>query len=116
MNSSDVFFELLLRPHDRVSVRTDFHWLRVTDGRDLWYSGGGATSNTFFGYAGSPANGNRALATLADISVTVALIEHLTVEGVLRPRLRGSRRRADVPGQGRRLRLPRADLQLLRCG
>ena len=81
MNSSDVFFELLLRPHDRVLVRTDFHWLRVTDGRDLWYSGGGATSNTFFGYAGSPANGNRALATLADISVTVALIEHLTVEG-----------------------------------
>jgi len=81
MNSSDVFFELLLQPHDRVSVRTDFHWLRVTDGRDLWYSGGGATSNTFFGYAGSPANGNRALATLADISVTVALIEHLTVEG-----------------------------------
>ena len=81
MNSNDVFFELiLLRPHDRVFVRTDFHWLRVTDGRDLWYSGGGATSNTFFGYAGSPANGNRALATLADISVTVALIEHLTAE------------------------------------
>jgi hypothetical protein len=44
MNSSDVFFELVLRPHDRVSVRTDFHWLRVTDGRGLWYSGGGATA------------------------------------------------------------------------
>jgi hypothetical protein len=81
MNSSDIFFELLLRPHDRVSVRSDFHWLRVSDGRDLWYSGGGATSNTFFGYAGSPANGNRALATLADISVTVALLDRLTIEG-----------------------------------
>ena len=81
MNSSDVFFELLLRPHDRVLIRSDFHWLRVSDGRDLWYSGGGATSNTFFGYAGSPSNGNRALATLADISVTVALLDWLMVEG-----------------------------------
>jgi hypothetical protein len=80
MNSSDVFCELLLRPHDRVLLRTDFHWLRVTDGRDLWYSGGGATSNTFFGYAGSPANGNGPLATLADISVTVTVLQQLTLE------------------------------------
>ncbi len=81
MNSGDAFLELMLRPHERVSVRTDIHWLRLTEGRDLWYSGGGATSNTFFGYAGSPANGDRSLATLADISVTVAVLQQLTVEG-----------------------------------
>jgi hypothetical protein len=81
MNSSDAFAELLLRPHDRVLIRTDFHWLRLTDGRDLWYSGGGATSNTFFGYAGSPANGDRGLAALADISITVTVHQQLTVEG-----------------------------------
>jgi hypothetical protein len=114
MNSSDVFFELLLRPHDRVLVRTDFHWLRVTDGRDLWYSGGGATSNTFFGYAGSPANGNRALATLADISVTVALIEHLTVEGYYGHAF-GAAASSRRSRQGCRLRLHRADVQLLRA-
>jgi hypothetical protein len=81
MNSSDAFLELMLRPHERVLIRTDVHWLRLTEGRDLWYSGGGATSNTFFGYAGSPANGDRGLATLADISVTVTLHQRLTVEG-----------------------------------
>ena len=81
MNSSDAFLELVLRPHDRVLIRSDVHWLRLTEGRDLWYSGGGATSNTFFGYAGSPANGDRGLATLADISVTVTLHQRLTVEG-----------------------------------
>ncbi len=80
MNSSDVFLELQLRPHDRVLIRSDVHWLRLTEGRDLWYSGGGATSNTFFGYAGSPANGDRALATLADISLTVILHRRLTME------------------------------------
>ncbi len=79
-NSSDAFLELLLRPHECVLVRTDVHWLRVTEGRDLWYSGGGATSNTFFGYAGSPANGRHGLATLADVSVTVTLHERLTLE------------------------------------
>lgn len=81
MNSSDVFLELQLRPHERVLIRSDVHWLRLTEGRDLWYSGGGATSSTIFGYAGSPANGARALSTLADISITVALHQRLVLEG-----------------------------------
>ncbi len=80
MNLGDAFAELQLRPHDRVLIRSDFHWLRLTEGRDLWYSGGGATSNTFFGYAGSPANGDRSLAALADVSVTVTLHQRLTLE------------------------------------
>jgi hypothetical protein len=81
MNSGDGFLELMLTPHERVLIRSDIHWLRVTEGRDLWYSGGGATSNTFFGYAGSPANGDHSLATLADISVTWTVLDQLTVEG-----------------------------------
>jgi len=80
MNSGDTFLELILRPHARVQLRTDVHWLRVTEGRDLWYSGGGATSNTFFGYAGSPANGEQSLARLADLSVTVTLLQQLVLE------------------------------------
>ena len=81
MNLGDAFLELMLRPHDRVLIRSDVHWLRLTEGHDLWYSGGGATSNTFFGYAGSPANGDRSLATLADISVTWTVFDQLTMEG-----------------------------------
>ena len=81
MNSSDAFLMLILRPHPRVNIRSDFHWLRVTEGRDLWYSGGGATSNTFFGYAGSPANGQRALARMADVSIAVTVLKQLVLEG-----------------------------------
>ena len=80
MNSSDAFLELILRPHERVQIRTDFHWLRLTEDRDLWYSGGGATSNTIFGYSGSPAGDERGLARLADVSVTVTLLKQLTLE------------------------------------
>jgi hypothetical protein len=73
MNSDDVFASLTLRPHRRVTLRFDWHRLRLTEGRDLWYSGGGATSNTVFGFAGIPAGGHRALAEVADASLNVTL-------------------------------------------
>jgi hypothetical protein len=73
MNSDDVFASLLLRPHRRVTLRFDWHRLRLTEGRDLWYSGGGATNDDVFGFAGAPAAGHRALAEVADASLNVAL-------------------------------------------
>jgi hypothetical protein len=79
MNSSDVFTELVLRPHRRVTLRTDWHWLRLTEGRDLWYSGGGATNDDFFGYAGSPAGGHRDLAHVADLSATIEVLDQLVL-------------------------------------
>src|SRR5262245_31049843 len=79
MNNADLFAELLLRPHERVLVRTDWHWLEVTEGRDLWYQGGGVTNHTLFGYSGSPAAGAHHLAQLVDISLTVTLLEPLTL-------------------------------------
>ncbi|HYR95445.1 MAG TPA: hypothetical protein VEM57_01870, partial [Candidatus Binatus sp.] len=79
MNSSDVFTELILRPHRRVTLRTDWHWLEVTETRDLWYSGGGATNDDVFGFAGSPAGGRRNLAHLVDLSATIEVLEQLVV-------------------------------------
>jgi hypothetical protein len=79
MNSSDVFTELVLRPHPRLTVRTDWHWLQVTDAHDLWYAGGGATNDDLFGFTGSPAGGRRNLAHLLDLSATVELLEQLTL-------------------------------------
>jgi hypothetical protein len=78
MNDQDVFAELLLRPHSRVTIRTDYHWLQITEARDLWYSGGGATNDDVFGYAGAPAAGEHQLAHLVDVSVTVQVLERLT--------------------------------------
>ncbi len=79
MNVQDAFVELVLRPHARVTIRTDFHWLSLTERRDLWYSGGGATKDDLFGYAGSASGGRRGLAQLADVSLTVLLLDWLTL-------------------------------------
>jgi hypothetical protein len=79
MNNSDFFGELILRPHERVFVRADWHWLRVTQGQDLWYQGGGVTKGSLFGYGGSPANGKRDLGQLVDLSLTLTLLKQLTL-------------------------------------
>jgi hypothetical protein len=78
MNSQDTFTQLILKPHPRVSVRTDYHWLRLTEKRDLWYAGGGATNDDLFGFSGIPADNHRELAHLVDLGVTVQLMKRLS--------------------------------------
>jgi hypothetical protein len=78
MNNQDVFAQCISQPDPRVSFRLDFHWLRVNSTRDLAYAGGGATSNTFFGYSGVPANGRYDLAYLTHLLLGVAATEQLT--------------------------------------
>ena len=78
MNSSDLFAELVLKPHSKVTVRTDYHWLQLTESQDLWYSGGGATNETFFGYQGLNSGGRHDLGSLLDTSVTVSILKQLT--------------------------------------
>lgn len=79
MNSADAFVQLLLQPHAKVSVRLDYHWLRLTESADLWYSGGGATKDDVFGYAGTPSGDRSELAHLADANVTVVLSSRFTL-------------------------------------
>jgi hypothetical protein len=81
MNLQDVFASLILRPHALVTLRTDYHWLRVTESQDLWYSGGGAQNDDVFGFAGSPAQGRHDLAQLVDLSATIAVARQLTLAG-----------------------------------
>ncbi|MGH9603893.1 MAG: alginate export family protein [Terriglobales bacterium] len=68
MNSEDAFAELVLRPHAKFTLRSDFHWLRLSNANDLWYLGGGAFQDGTFGYASRPSGGRRSLATMADVS------------------------------------------------
>jgi hypothetical protein len=80
MNSADAFAQLLLQPHAQVNVRLDYHWLRLTESRDLWYSGGGAIKDDAFGFAGTPRKQSQHnLAHLVDASVTVQLMSRLTL-------------------------------------
>jgi hypothetical protein len=73
MNSEDVSGILLLRPHAKVAVRTEFHGLRLTEPNDLWYQGGGSFQNTSFGYVGRPSGGSRDFAKLWDASADFSL-------------------------------------------
>lgn len=73
MNNQDVFLQAVLVPASWCNLRFDWHWLRVQQGQDLVYSGGGATSDSFFGYAGVPANGAKELAHLVQAYLTLKL-------------------------------------------
>jgi hypothetical protein len=73
MNSEDGFVQAILRPGKQWTLRADAHRLRLTEGADLWYQGGGAYQRETFGYAGRPGNGRRDFATLYDLSAEYAL-------------------------------------------
>lgn len=73
MNNEDIFVEIRLKPHSRVSLRADVHHLRLSNVRDLWYVGGGAFQRNTFGYAGRPGGGKRNLATMFDLSADINL-------------------------------------------
>jgi hypothetical protein len=79
MNNQDVFAQLILHPHARVTLRTDYHWLSLTERRDLWYAGGGATNAKIFGFSGAPSGGHRELAHLVDLSLTVSLHQYVSL-------------------------------------
>ena len=82
MNNEDAFFQLILRPFAGLMWRTDFHNIRLTESRDLWYQGAGATIDDRaigFGFPGRPAFGHRDLFQVAETSLSYDLTKWLTV-------------------------------------
>jgi alginate export protein len=77
MNTQDVLAQWILQPDPRLSLRADFHWLRVNSDKDFVYSGGGATSNRSFGYTGTPTNGRDELAYLSHLSLSAQATQNL---------------------------------------
>jgi hypothetical protein len=69
MNTEDRFGALLLRPHAKLTISSEFHALRLSNAKDLWYSGGGVFQPWTFGYVGRPTSGRRSLGNLYDTSV-----------------------------------------------
>jgi hypothetical protein len=68
MNSTDSFVQAIDDPAKKWELRSDLHWLDLTSGKDLWYTGGGAYDNKVFGFTGRPANGHTSFASVWDIS------------------------------------------------
>src|SRR5207245_640653 len=61
----------------RLSFRLDGHWLRVNSSKDFVYSGGGATSNTFFGYTSTPTHGRNELAYLTHLTLGIQATQNV---------------------------------------
>jgi hypothetical protein len=59
MNTEDAFGALLMRPHPKVTISSEYHSLRLTNPNDLWYSGGGAFQPWTFGYNGRAVSDRR---------------------------------------------------------
>jgi hypothetical protein len=83
MNTEDAFGALVLRPHAKVTISSEFHSLRLTNPNDLWYSGGGAYQPWTFGYTGRSTSGRRSLGNLYDTSVEYRPNHHMTFTGYL---------------------------------
>lgn len=81
MNTEDGFGALLLRPHSKVTVSSEFHSLRLSNANDLWYSGGGVFQPWTFGYTGRATSGRRSLANLYDTSLEYQATRRVTFTG-----------------------------------
>jgi len=81
MNLRDLFAEVRLLPHPRVTVSGDIHRTKLAGGNDGWYSGTGATARhgNFFGYVIRPARGSTDLGVAAKASTSIELNRRWTV-------------------------------------
>ncbi|MCU1285623.1 MAG: hypothetical protein JWO13_1973 [Acidobacteriales bacterium] len=78
MNLKDAFAQLLLRPNSKVIIRTEYHYLQLSDPNDLWYAGGGAFSQSNFGIAGRTSGGSRELGSIGDLGLDWQFNPHVT--------------------------------------
>jgi len=79
MNNVDRFAMLTLRPHQRISFKTEEHMLRLASRNDLWYAGGGAYQPWTFGYQSRSASGAAGLANLFGGSIDVTINSHFSL-------------------------------------
>ena len=61
MNNEDAFGMLILRPHNGLTVSSEFHSLRLANAKDAWYIGGGVYQPWIFGYSHSNSLGHTIL-------------------------------------------------------
>jgi hypothetical protein len=81
MNNRDLFAQLVLQPAPTVTMTTTAHWLRVSQSDDLLYAGGGATSNSVFGFGGTATGGRNGIGTMVDLSLAWQPTKWLTLSG-----------------------------------
>jgi hypothetical protein len=82
MNLRDLFGEIRLEPHARVTLRADVHRLSLANARDRWYSGTGATARrgTYFGYRSRRSSGETGVGTFVHFSADGAVSKRWKVK------------------------------------
>lgn len=78
---NDEMGSLVLRPHKQVTTSSEFHSLKLAQGNDLWYAGGGAFQPWTFGYSGRATEGRTALGNLYDTNLEYRFNRHFTFTG-----------------------------------
>ncbi|HEY0796711.1 MAG TPA: alginate export family protein [Acidisarcina sp.] len=76
MNLNDQFVSAILKPSSKVNMRSDIHWLQLSNAKDFWYIGGGAFDKNVFGFTGRP-SGHSSFASMYDISTDWAVAKQL---------------------------------------
>ena len=79
MNTDDRFLQFKLTPMRKLGLRSEFHSVRLSSVRDLWYDGGGPFQNETFGYLGRPSGGARKVGNSLDLSADLTLSPRTTV-------------------------------------
>lgn len=67
-NVEDYTAQAILRPTDKLWLRSELHKVKLHGHNDLWYQGSGAYDNSNFGYEGLPAGARGGLADFVDFS------------------------------------------------
>ncbi|HYA16067.1 MAG TPA: alginate export family protein [Bryobacteraceae bacterium] len=83
MNTEDAFGSMILRPHAKMTISSEYHSLRLTSPNDLWYSGGGVFQPWTFGYTGRATSGARSLGNLYDTSFEYRASRRMTFTAYL---------------------------------
>jgi hypothetical protein len=79
MNTKDAFGTLILRPHPKVTIQSQFDSLRLSRVDDLSYSGGGVFQPWTFGYTGRSTSGAGSLANVYDTGLEYRVNRHTTL-------------------------------------
>ncbi|MBN1472099.1 MAG: alginate export family protein [Syntrophaceae bacterium] len=78
MNSQDLFFQFIVKPIKKATLRTEYHIIRLTEDNDRWYMGSGPTQErgAIFGYLARPTHEENNLAQELDVILQTALHPH----------------------------------------
>lgn len=80
MNMQDLFIQGVWKPLEKMTFRSDVHFLSTDNAKDLFYAGAGANNRTgAFGYSGSSTNGRSSVGTLLDANVWYEINKHVGV-------------------------------------